>query len=281
MRLWLCGVRGSTPAVGIEFAGVGGHTSCVAIGHDDGPPRLIIDAGTGLREVSKLLDGEPFQGSILLSHLHWDHTHGLPFFAAGDRPDAVVRVLVPAQGEPARDLVARVLSPPHFPITPDQLRGSWSFEALDVGARRIEGFDVLAREIPHKGGRTFGYRISDGHHTVAYLSDHAPQDLGGGALGLGVLHVDALELAHDADVLFHDAQYCASELPTRGAFGHAAYEYGVELARAAHVRGLMLFHHDPARTDAEVEQFLGHARQLAGEHALRVDIARQGAIIDL
>jgi phosphoribosyl 1,2-cyclic phosphodiesterase len=281
VRLWLCGVRGSTPAVGEEFAGVGGHTSCVAIGDDDGPPRLVIDAGTGLRNLTGVLNGAPFVGTILLSHLHWDHTHGLPFFAAGDRPDARVDLRVPAQGRPARDLVAQILSPPHFPITPEQLRGAWTIDEIDEGVSRHEGLAVLARDIPHKGGRTFGYRVSDGTHAIAYLSDHAPQDLGAGRQGLGVLHEAALELAAGADVMFHDAQYCASELPTRGAFGHAAFEYALELAHAAKVKRVMLFHHDPARTDDEVETFLTEARRHAGEGGVIVDIARQGMLVSL
>ena len=284
MRLWLCGVRGSTPAVGPEFSGVGGHTSCVAIGDDEGPPRLIIDAGTGVREIAGLLDGAAFRGTILLSHLHWDHTQGLPFFAAGDRPDAVVTLYLPAQGTPALELLWRVLSPPHFPITPRDLRGRWSFHDLETGTHPIEGFEVLARAIPHKGGRTFGYRVSDGRHTVAYLSDHAPQQLGPGSDGLGVLHDDAMELARGADVLVHDAQYCARELASRGSFGHAAYEYAVELACAAGVTRLLLFHHDPARTDAEVEAFLLDARRRvgrSGRSGLTVEIARQGTVLRL
>ena len=95
MRVWICGVRGSTPAVGVEYAVVGGHTSCVAIGDDNGSPRLVLDAGTGLRQLTKVLEGAPFRGTILLSHLHWDHTQGLPFFASGDRPDASVRLVLP------------------------------------------------------------------------------------------------------------------------------------------------------------------------------------------
>ena len=104
MRLHLCGVRGSAPAVGRQFARIGGNTSCVAIVHDDDvAPRLVLDAGTGLRSVSALLAGDPFRGTILLGHLHWDHTHGLPFFRAGDRPDAVTNVLAPRTGRlPAR-----------------------------------------------------------------------------------------------------------------------------------------------------------------------------------
>ena len=97
MRLLFCGVRGSTPAPGIEFVRVGGHTSCVALAHDGEPWSLVLDAGTGLRRLTGELDGRAFAGTILLSHLHWDHVQGLPFFAAGDRADARVRVLIPDQ----------------------------------------------------------------------------------------------------------------------------------------------------------------------------------------
>src|SRR4051794_21966492 len=101
MRVTICGARGSTPAPGREFAGGGGHTSCVALAHADAAPALVLDAGTGLRRLTEVLGGEPFRGTILLGHLHWDHTHGLPFFAAGDRDDATVRVLLPAPSEGA------------------------------------------------------------------------------------------------------------------------------------------------------------------------------------
>ena len=95
MRLHLCGVRGSTPAPGPDFVEIGGHTSCIAIARDeDAHPTLVLDAGTGLRTVTCLLGERPFDGTILLTHLHWDHTQGLPFFRAGDRPDAGVRQFV-------------------------------------------------------------------------------------------------------------------------------------------------------------------------------------------
>ena len=99
MRLNLCGVRGSTTAPGADFLHYGGHTSCVAIAHDDAArPTLLLDAGTGLRQVTSLLGGLPFDGTILLTHLHWDHVHGLPFFTGGDRDDARVSLLLPRQG---------------------------------------------------------------------------------------------------------------------------------------------------------------------------------------
>jgi ribonuclease BN (tRNA processing enzyme) len=98
VRLHFCGVRGSTPAPGAEFVRYGGNTSCVAVAHDNGaPPTLILDAGTGIRRVTALLAGQPFTGTILLTHLHWDHVQGLPFFRAGDREDATVRLLLPDQ----------------------------------------------------------------------------------------------------------------------------------------------------------------------------------------
>src|SRR5688572_18271729 len=169
MRVVICGARGSTPAPGSEYVRYGGHTACVALARDGERPTLVIDAGTGLTRLSKILDGQAFRGTILLGHLHWDHTHGLPFFAAGDRSDSRVRLLMPADGDP-QELLARVISPPHFPIGPDELEGSWSFERIGEGEHEIEGFSVLALEVPHKGGVTLGYRISDGESAVTYLS---------------------------------------------------------------------------------------------------------------
>ena len=117
----LLGVRGSTPAPGPDFVRYGGHTSCVAITAVGGSvPTLVLDAGTGLRSLTSLLDGAAFDGSIVLSHLHWDHVQGLPFFGAGDRDGARVDLYIPAQDDRSgRDLLARSFSPPSFPITPE------------------------------------------------------------------------------------------------------------------------------------------------------------------
>ena len=274
MRLALLGVRGSTPSPGTEFVRYGGHTSCIAVSTDDAPPRLVIDAGTGIRALSDVLGGRPFEGTLLLSHLHWDHTQGLPFCAACDRPDACVDVRIPAAGDDARAILARAMSPPHFPIGPEQLRGRWSFSGLEAGDHEIGGFGVLGRDIPHKGGRTFGFRITDGSATVAYMSDHGPIALGPGPEGLGEYHAAALELAADADVLIHDAQYTAAELADRRGYGHSAAEYAVGLARAACARRVVLFHHDPARTDPEIDAILDRLRRASP--GVPVDAAIQG-----
>jgi len=248
----------------------------VALGHGRRDPTLVLDAGTGLVRLACLLEGRPFRGTILLGHLHWDHTHGLPFFAAGDHPDSDVTVIIPAQGDPEQ-VLERAISPPHFPITPAQLRGRWRFAGLEPGRHRIEGFDVTAAEIPHKGGRTFGFRVGDGSATVAYLSDHWPVSLGDGPGGFGPYHETAMALAGDADVVIHDAQYTAAEFADRRDFGHSSVDYAVGLAEAAGARRLVLFHHDPGRTDDELDAAVVGCKSSPTE----VTAAAEGMIIDL
>jgi phosphoribosyl 1,2-cyclic phosphodiesterase len=266
------------PSTGPDFVEVGGNTSCVAIAPDGEAPRLVIDAGTGLRRLTEVLGGEPFRGTILLSHLHWDHVMGLPFFRSGDNPDAVVTMLLPEQGTEPRELLARAMAPPFFPITPDGLRGDWGLGTYDEGELTAEGFTVTVREIPHKGSRTLGLRISDGRHSVAYLSDHAPQELGDGDDGFGALHPAAMELAAGVDVLIHGAQFTAEEFPARRTFGHAVANYGVSLGEASGAGRVVMFHHDPWRVDDAVHALRD---ELAAGTSMPVQVAVEGTFIDL
>jgi ribonuclease BN (tRNA processing enzyme) len=281
VRIHLCGVRGSTPAPGIDFIRYGGHTSCVALAHDGARvPTLILDAGAGVQRVSSLLEDAPFDGTILLSHLHWDHVVGLPFFAAADNENAHVSVLLPEQ-QPEKDaarVLAGIMTPPYFPVEPTQLRGDWRFGTLAPGEREIEGFTVRAREVPHKGGRTFGYRISDGHSTLVYIPDHCPTTLGPGEDGFGAYHPAAIELAQDADVLLHDAQLFPEELAAEADFGHSVADYAVELAKRAGTRSVLLFHHRYDRTDDALD---GLARRLGGGSTPAVSVAAEGLVLEL
>jgi phosphoribosyl 1,2-cyclic phosphodiesterase len=280
LKVHFCGVRGSTPAPGIDFVRYGGHTSCLALSHDGASaPELILDAGVGLVSAARLLGEGPFQGTILLSHLHWDHVLGLPFFAAGDREQAQVEVLLPEQpdGADAQSVLGAIMRPPYFPIGPGELRGSWRFGLIAPGERTIAGFKVLAREIPHKGGRTFGYRISDGHSTLTYMPDHCPTSLGPGEDGFGEYHPAALELASEADLLVHDAQLFPEELASEASFGHAVADYPVALAQRADVREVALFHHRPDRSDAALD---GLAQRFAGVQP-SVRVAAEGTMVEL
>jgi ribonuclease BN (tRNA processing enzyme) len=138
------------------------------------------------------------------------------------------------------------MSPPHFPITPDQLQGTWTFEAMVPGRRRIEGVDVLTREIAHKGGTTFGHRLDGPGASLAYIPDHCPSIAGPQLLGA------AREILEGVDVLIHGGPYVSEERDTAERFGHAVIDDVIELARAGSVGRLVLVHHAPGRTDDEI-----------------------------
>jgi ribonuclease BN (tRNA processing enzyme) len=272
VKVQMLGVRGSTPAVGADFVRYGGHTACVAItGEGSAVPTLVLDAGTGLRSLTSLLGGAAFDGSIVLSHLHWDHMMGLPFFAAGDREGARVDLYVPAQeGRSGRDLLAQSFSPPSFPIPPEGLHGTWTFRDLTDGEHTVEGFSVSAVDVEHKGGRTFGLRVEDEHGSVAYLPDHAP------AAGLS----DRVKAQlRGVDMLVHDAQFLDAERPVAVDYGHATVEDCIRLARECDVGTLVLFHHSPARTDSALDEIASWATTLA--QGIPLLVAREGMTLDV
>jgi len=227
--------------------------------------------------VTPLLAGRPFAGTVALTHLHWDHVHGLPFFGGGDSGAATLTLATyaPADGTSAEALLARGMSPPHFPITPRQLRGQWEFNGTEPGIVRLGALTLLAREIPHKGGRTFGYRVSDGMTSFAYLPDHSPTNLGLGPDGLGEYHDAAMELADNADILMHDSFWYADEFDPAETLGHAAAEYAVGLAVAAGARQVLLLHHRPDRTDGELEKLAAGLR----DSPVPVELAADGEVL--
>jgi phosphoribosyl 1,2-cyclic phosphodiesterase len=247
VRLTFLGVRGSTPAPGPDFVRYGGHTSCVVAAPDaTSAPVLALDAGTGIRSLTALLDGAAFDGSILLSHLHWDHVQGIPFFAAGDREDSRVDLYIPGEsGRSGFDLLSQMMSPPAFPITPEGLKGAWTFTAIDSGPLEVEGFEVTAFDVAHKGGRSFGYRVQAGDSSFAYVPDHAP------AAGVSD---EALTAMHEVDVLIEDAQFLAHERPRAVDYGHATIDEALALAEQVSAKSLILFHHGPHRVDSALDK---------------------------
>lgn len=231
----------------------------------------MLDAGTGLRTLTGCLDGRAYDGAVLLSHLHWDHVQGLPFFAGGDRDDARVDLYLPAQGGASgRDLLAQTLSPPAFPITPEGLRGAWAFHAWDGGACDIETFTVRAVDVAHKGGRTFAHRVERDGASLAYLPDHAP------ATGVSPALLDLLS---GVDLLVHDAQFLDGERPVGVDYGHATVQDAVALAVKCGAGALLLFHHSPNRTDDALDEIGAWAADIAS--GLRVSLAREGDVLDV
>jgi phosphoribosyl 1,2-cyclic phosphodiesterase len=257
----------------------------VALARDGAAPSLVLDAGTGIRGLAMALDGAPFRGSLLLTHLHWDHVEGLPFCTAMDRPDARTDVLLPAQpdGTGAAAALGRMMSPPNFPIGPDSLLGSWTFSTLDPGTHDREGYTVTAMEIAHKGGTTFGYRIADRRTpdnpgpTLAYLPDHCPTAYGPGPEGWGDFPLAVVDLVRGVDILIHDAQLTADQLPDGAAYGHAAMEYAVALGARAGASTVVLFHHSPSRTDDRLDEI---AARYCGHRSPAVVVAVEGTVVD-
>jgi phosphoribosyl 1,2-cyclic phosphodiesterase len=207
---------------------------------------VVLDLGTGLRQWAQFqpLDGT-FAAHALVTHLHWDHVQGLPFFAPADRVGAQFDIYGPPPGEGLTLAGAfdEFMRPPYFPVRVRDLRGAYRFHEVTDTELVAGDAKVTVRLIPHIGP-TNGYRIELGGAVVAYLPDHQqPLD---GTLDLPEA---ALELAEGADLLIHDAQYTPSEFTEKAHWGHCTAEFAVALGREAQVSTVVFFHHDPAHGD--------------------------------
>ncbi len=248
-----------------------------------GEPPLIIDLGTGLRALGKQLDaslaptGAPLRANALLSHLHYDHVLGIPFFSPMRHPDAVVDVYGPAQeGALLADTLASMVRPPFFPVHMAEFEGSFRFHDLEGSDEFALGaVKVKVRPVAHIG-HTLGFRLEVDGQVLAYVSDHqAPSDLCS-------VEPNILELCDGADLLLHDAQYTEPEFAKLPGWGHSTSAYAVLVAREAGVKRLALFHHDPAHSDEEIDRMLDGARKLASSSpSLTVDAAAEGVVLDL
>ena len=277
LKITFYGVRGSTPCDSGDVARYGGNTSSVVL-EAPGEQPLLLDLGTGVRYFGKTqpLDGS-FHGNCLLSHLHWDHIQGLPFFTPVLCSGADLDVYAPAPGDgrSVDDVFRATICPPLFPLRIDQYEGEVRFRDTDEGRFRIGGFDVLAREIPHVG-RTFGYRVEFAGRSVAYLPDHQqPVD------GSFAVSDAALELVEGVDLLIHDSQYTVAEFAKKATWGHCMYEYALWLAGHAKVGQLAMFHHDPNRTDDALDELARCGSSVAAPCGFAVHVAREGLVVEL
>ncbi len=215
-------------------------------------------------------------GSALVTHIHWDHVQGLPFFTPVLRPGSRLDVYGPPQPDEGSlaDAFNELVRPPFFPVRTADLLGDIHFHDTWSTELEIDGAKVTVRPVPHVG-LTNGYRIEMGGGTVAYLSDHQmPLD------GSHAVTDDVLDLCDGVDVLIHDAQYTAEEFPEKASWGHCTVDFAVHVAKEAGARRLVLFHHDPTHDDATVDRMLAHARQLAkGTGIVEVLAAHEGMVI--
>lgn len=247
------GVRGSTPCPGPTMTRFGGNTSCVVVERRGEAP-IVLDIGTGLRCYGLDLASPSFEGTVLVSHLHWDHVQGLPFFPQLLHPDSAVRILGPP--EPDRSFAAAFcdfVRPPYFPVQLDSIPAEVSFADFDRSTVRIGSAEVTAAPVPHTGS-TNGYRIEWPDVVVAYVPDHQQPD------DPDEVAPSVLELARNADVLVHDAQFTPELLAQRSDWGHCTTRYACTVAERAGVERLALFHHDPLHDDDSVGRLEAEAQ---------------------
>ena len=270
VQIW--GIRGSVASAGPQTARYGGNTACVEVRSDDGT-LVILDAGTGIQRLGNEIEGNPGRIDILLTHLHMDHIQGLGFFAPIFRRGCEIHVWGPPS--PTLHLRARLtryLSPPLFPIRLRDLRANFEFHDAPQEPFTIGPLRVRADEVIHPGA-TLGYRISENGRSLTYLSDHEPA-LAADNGQSDPTWVSGLGLASNADVLIHDAQYTPAERERRLGWGHSSVPEAVSFAHAAQVGKLVLFHHDPARTDDQMDVLAADAASLA--NGLEVAAGREG-----
>jgi phosphoribosyl 1,2-cyclic phosphodiesterase len=234
------GVRGSIPTPLASHLGFGGNTACLTI--RSAGQLLIFDAGTGIRALDNALADQPFH--LFLTHFHWDHIQGIPLFAP------IRNAIIHSSLEPAalERILAAQMQPPYYPIP---MPSGPEYQQIKTAGARIG--DVLVRPfaLHHPNGAT-GYRIESGGASIVYASDHEH----GNATADAALR----EYAHNADVLIYDAQYTPEEYEQRHGWGHSTWCEAVELARIANVKQLILFHHDPTRTDQQLAAIVDEAQ---------------------
>ncbi len=257
----------------------GGHSSCVALEADNGAP-IVFDLGTGLRPYGAAHADDEFHGTALLSHLHWDHLQGLPFFVPLHREGATFDIFGPRQPHAALgDVFTEMMRPPFFPITPAQLAGDIRFHGTGEDDFPVGVAKVRSRWVRHVGA-TLGFRVDWNGVAVAYIPDHGP--------GCNPDDPDdyvpreVLELCDGVDVLIHDAQHTVEEYAPKRHWGHCTVDYALHVAREAGARRLVLFHHDPAHGDDAmrvIERAAQHEAARTG--APEVVAAYDGLALDL
>ena len=260
MNVTLWGTRGSLPTPGPETTRYGGNTSCVEVRGGDGT-LLVLDAGTGIRRLGSTIDPEVRRIDLLLTHLHLDHIEGLGFFAPLFRRDLEVHVWGPASTTlDLRARLSRYLSPPIFPVRLRDL--PCKLELHDVVSEdrfRVGGLEILSALVCHPGP-TVGFRISEGHASLAYLPDHEPA-LGSIDFPRAPDWMSGFELAADASLLIHDAQYGHEEYAGRIGWGHSELRDLLAFATATRARRVVPFHYDPGHTDTELDKRFDGARR--------------------
>lgn len=244
IKFW--GVRGSIAVPGKSTEKFGGNTACVEI--SAGGELIICDAGTGIRALGKDLirryADKPIVATILMSHIHWDHYFGLPFFKPLYERKNTFKICGPRlAGVDFKAMVENAIHPPYFPQAIAEDPSKIEFKTVDIKPFKIGVVDVIPIEVNHPGG-SLGWRFDCGGKSIVHVSDNEPQD--------GEARKKIISWMRGADILIHDAQYSPEEYARHRGWGHSPYTYPLELAVEADVKKVILFHFDPDAGDDEL-----------------------------
>jgi phosphoribosyl 1,2-cyclic phosphodiesterase len=278
MTLQFWGVRGSLPTPGPTTVRYGGNTACVSVALGHGT-LLVLDAGTGIRPLGEHVAAKDTDIFVLLSHAHWDHIQGFPFFAPLYQPHRTVSIVPTRMGSALWCPTLAQMDGLHFPVTPEDLpaRVRCLMEpGLDVFQERGCRLSWIATN--HPGGGT-GYRIEHAGRSVVYLTDNELEPPYEKATSFAA----CAAFCRHTDVLMHDAQYLPSDMPAKHGWGHSLVQHACQLAVAAEVHHLILFHHDPVRTDDELDAIQEETRAwLQTQHRhMQCTVAYEGLVVDI
>ena len=255
MRVRFWGVRGSIPSPSPSTVRYGGNTSCVSI--NTGTNKiLVLDAGTGIRELGKALSGGKEEIFILLSHRHWDHIQGFPFFWPIYESKRKVNILSNKQGKSTIMSLMNQMDGAHFPVEPQKLPSLRQCINEDISPFLSHyGFKISRIATNHPGGG-YGYRVQKNDLSVVYLTDNEldPPDK------KATEFEEFVKFCRHTDLLIHDAQYLEEDMPQKHGWGHSLVSQVCELAAEAEAKHLILTHHDPDRTDNEIDAIQENAR---------------------
>jgi len=284
MRVCFWGTRGSIATPGPGTNRFGGNTSCVELTTRDGA-RVILDCGTGVRVLGNKLLAESsgaLSATILLTHTHWDHIQGFPFFAPLFIPGNRFKVFGPDESHLSlHDVLAGQMEHHYFPVELAQLAAGIEYGDLTEGTHHIAGLTVRTQHMHHPSP-TLGYRFEFGGVSVCYVSDHEPFYEGLWREDAPAGRIESIrdegdrrhaEYIQGADLLIHEAQYTPEEYPAKEHWGHSTYTYVVELAVAAGVKKLVITHHDPAHDDEFVLDIERRSQELARRLGSRLEVS--------
>jgi phosphoribosyl 1,2-cyclic phosphodiesterase len=272
------GTRGSLASPGVDTARYGGNTSCVSVEGKEGT-LVVLDAGTGIRNLGQTLPANVSRVHILLTHLHMDHIQGLPFFAPLRRPGVEIHIWGPASTTLGlHDRLQKYLSPPLFPVSLRELAASFHFHELPDRVMEIGEFMVHTQLIIHPNP-TIGYRIQSSRTAVTYLPDHEPA-LAGRTFPHDKSWTSGYKLAEGTDLLIHDTQYTEEEYGGRIGFGHSSIRHAFQFAQLSNVKHFAPFHHDPTHNDDTLDRMFAQTMREM-QPSYRVTPSREGLAIEV